>query len=172
MILDAGPGSSRTTRIGIVFALALLLAACAPRVEPAGPVIVQPRLEPARIVAADGAALPLRRWMPEASPRAAIVALHGFNDYSKAFEVPARQLAAHRVAVYAYDQRGFGEAPNRRIWPGVTTLVDDARTAVGLVRRAHPGIPVYVLGLSMGGAVGLLATNEHRGGGGNDAVGG
>lgn len=169
MIQDAGRRSSRTKRLGIAAALALVLAACAPRVEPAGPVIAEPRLEPARIVAADGAILPLRRWMPASPPRAAIVALHGFNDYSKAFEGPAGRLTAHRVAVYAYDQRGFGNAPNRRIWPGTTTLVEDARTALALVKRAHPGIPVYLLGLSMGGAVGLLATTGPASGPGNMA---
>ena len=36
---------------------------------------------------ADGAALPLRRWKPALkfkAPKAVIIALHGFNDYSKA----------------------------------------------------------------------------------------
>jgi alpha-beta hydrolase superfamily lysophospholipase len=39
--------------------------------------------------------------------------LHGFNDYSNAFEVPAQALAWRGIATYAYDQRGFGEAPLR-----------------------------------------------------------
>ncbi len=151
-------------------AASLLLAACAPRVEPAGPAIAEPRLEPDRIVAADGAVLPLRRWMPTRPPRAAILALHGFNDYSKAFESPAGQLAANGMVVYAYDQRGFGQAPNRRLWPGVATLVADARGALDLVRRAHPGIPVHMMGLSMGGAVALLATT-HADGPGVDGAG-
>ena len=151
MIQDRGRGSS--------LAAALLLAAsCAPRIEPAGPAVAAPRLEDDRIVAADGAVLPLRRWMSAAPPRAAIVALHGFNDYSKAFETPAGLLAANGVAVYAYDQRGFGAAPNRRLWPGTAALVADARGVLTLVRRAHPGIPVLLLGTSMGGAVALLAT--------------
>ena len=62
----------------------------------------------------------------------------------QAFESPAGRLTAHRVAVYAYDQRGFGNAPNRRIWPGTTTLVEDARTALALVQArpsGHPGLP-------------------------------
>ncbi len=158
MIQDSGRGSSAAAALSL-----LLVASCAPRIEPAGPAVTAPRLEPGRIVAADGAVLPLRRWMPAKPPRAAIVALHGFNDYSKAFESPAGQFAANGMAVYAYDQRGFGAAPNRRLWPGVATLVADARSALALVRRAHPGIPVHLLGHSMGGAVALLATTRADG---------
>ena len=141
-------------------ALALTLAACAPKVEPAGPRIAEPRLEDDRIVAADGAMLPLRRWLPAGRPRAAVLALHGFNDYSNAFAGPAERLARRGIATYAYDQRGFGAAPGRGIWAGAATLVEDARTAAALVRRAHPGIPVHMLGSSMGGAVALLATTQ------------
>ena len=141
-------------------AFALFLAACAPRVDPAGPRVAEPRLEGDRIVAADGAALPLRRWLPTGRPRAAILALHGFNDYSNAFSGPAERLARRGIATYAYDQRGFGAAPGRGFWAGAATLVEDARTAAALVRRAHPGIPVHMLGSSMGGAVALLATTH------------
>jgi alpha-beta hydrolase superfamily lysophospholipase len=110
-----------------------------------------------RIVAADGAELPLRRWVPEQSPRAAIVALHGFNDYSNAFDFAGTALAHDGYAVYAYDQRGFGRAAGRGYWPGSRRLAEDAATAVRLVREKHPGLPVYLMGESMGGAVTMLA---------------
>ena len=61
------------------------------------------------------------------------------------------------IATYAYDQRGFGGTEEIGIWPGTETLVADARATVALVRRRHPGVPVYLLGESMGGAVVLAA---------------
>lgn len=104
----------------------------------------------------DGISLPLRVWKVE-RPRAVIVALHGMNDYSRAFDMPGAWWADRGIAVYAYDQRGFGEAPQRGIWAGGEVMAEDARDMVALVRAAHPGIPVYLLGESMGGAVAILA---------------
>lgn len=138
--------------------LALLaLAACGPTYQPMGPVVGAPRLTPDHFVAADGYRLPVRRWLPDGEPIAAVVALHGFNDYSMAFEVPAPTWTAAGVAVIAYDQRGFGATERPGIWPGTETLVADLSAVVDGVRREFPGIPVYVLGESMGGAVVLAA---------------
>ncbi|AWK85816.1 alpha/beta hydrolase [Azospirillum thermophilum] len=121
--------------------------------------VTQPRLTAQSLVAADGFELPMRVWLPEGgeAPRAVIVALHGFNDYSNAFETAGRNLARHGIATYAYDQRGFGATRDRGIWPGTDTLVADLGTAVEQVRARHPRVPVHVLGESMGGAVVLTA---------------
>ena len=95
--------------------------------------------------------------MPDRRPRAVILALHGFNDYSRAFERPGEYWTKKRIATYAYDQRGFGEAPHRGIWAGHKTMAADAAAALDLVRTRHPGVPVYVLGESMGGAIAMIA---------------
>lgn len=134
-----------------------LLAACAPRLEPAGPAVQPPMLQDNRIVQADGAALPLRKWLPTGTPSAVFLALHGFNDYSRAFEKPGAYWARHGIATYAFDQRGFGQAPHRGIWAGHETMIADAAAAVSLIRAKHPGVPLYVAGESMGGAIALIA---------------
>jgi len=144
-------------RSAFVVFLVLAVAACAPVVKPMGPAVTAPAVTADAIVAADGAALPLRRWLPEATPKAVILGLHGFNDYSRAFEAPGAWFAAHGIATYAYDQRGFGGAPDPGYWAGTDTLTADLRAAVAALRGRHPGIPFYVLGNSMGGAVALAA---------------
>jgi len=112
----------------------------------------------ARVKTTDGAFLPLRVWRSGTVPvRKVIVALHGFNDYSKSFELPAPFLTRHGIALYAYDQRGFGEAPDRGRWGGTDRYVEDLRQVVRLVREQHPGIPLFILGDSMGGAVAIVA---------------
>jgi len=141
-------------------ALALLGAAggCAPTIMPPGPPgPVPPALTTDGFLAADDVVLPLRTWLPDGPPRAVIVALHGFNDYSHFFAKPGAFLAKRGIASYAYDQRGFGETPERRYWPGVAGLVGDARTFTRLIRARYPGVPVYLLGESMGGAVAMVA---------------
>jgi alpha-beta hydrolase superfamily lysophospholipase len=105
----------------------------------------------------DGAVLPLRVWRPDGEPRAVVLALHGFNDYSKAFEEPAKRLASHGIVTYAFDQRGFGETPHRGVWPGEMRMIEDLRIAAGLIREENPGRPFYLMGESMGGAVIMAA---------------
>jgi len=116
----------------------------------------------AAFVMPDGARLPYRSWLPPGPPEAVVLALHGFNDSRDAWEIPAIDLTAAGYAVYAPDQRGFGQAPGRGRWFGTATMVGDAAEMVGLMRRAHPRVPLVLMGESMGGAVLMcLATGRH-----------
>jgi len=138
-----------------VLALAWLAGCATPLVQQRGAQRDTPRLEAARVVAADGTVLPLSVWQPQDAPRAVVLALHGFNDYRRAFEAVGTFLAERDIATYAYDQRGFGATAAPGIWPGADVLVDDAASVLALLRQRHPGRPLYVLGESMGGAVAL-----------------
>jgi len=140
-------------------AAALLLVGCShARYQPAGPATGEPRLESQAVLAADGYRLPLRAWLPDGEPTALVLGLHGFSDYGNAFTALQRAVVdARGMALYAYDQRGFGATANTGIWPGTETLVADARTVVALLRRRFPGIPLYLVAESMGAAVALEA---------------
>ena len=146
-----------TIRAAVMLVLIAALAACTPRVFPADAPIMQPNVTGDGFRMADGAVLPYRVWRPAGRPRAAILALHGFNDYSRAFEEPGAFWAKRGIVTYAYDQRGFGDAPYPGHWAGVDTLIRDLAAAIRLVRGRHPGIPFIVLGESMGGAVIMAA---------------
>jgi acylglycerol lipase len=157
----------RRPRFGLTMlalAAASLLGACVPQVAPPGPGLAVhdlagPAITDTAFITADGSTLPLRAWQPPqgVAPHGVVLALHGFNDYSHAFAGSGPALADRGLFVYAYDQRGFGEAPHRGLWPGVGVLTDDLATAAGLLRGRHPGLPLYLLGESMGGAVILAA---------------
>jgi acylglycerol lipase len=163
------------TRLLAAIAVAIgMLSACAPLDEgapgggvrlaavrpPSTPRLPLASLQDDRFVAADGTELPLRRWLPAGKPRAVILALHGFNDYSNAFTAPGETLVGQGIAVFAYDQRCFGQAPLRGRWAGSETMTEDAVLAATLLRRRYPDVPVYLLGESMGGAVAILATTR------------
>lgn len=139
----------------VLLVLAALAGCATPVVQPRGVHLGAPRLEAERVIAADGAMLPLSVWRPQGSPRAVVLALHGFNDYRQAFAEVGPFLASRDIATYAYDQRGFGATAQPGIWPGSERLVDDARTVAALLHAQHPGRPIYLLGESMGGAVAL-----------------
>ena len=129
------------------------LAGCAAEANPRGPDATPAALGADAFVMEDGARLPYRAWLPEGPPAQVILALHGFNDSRDAWEIPAPAFAARGIAVYAPDQRGFGEAPGRGIFPGAEAMVADAASMARLLRAMHPGTPLVLMGESMGGAV-------------------
>src|SRR5579863_10345453 len=137
----------------------LLLAACGPAADTgirfAGPAPSRPlpeaagaaaRFTDSEFIADDGARLPLRKWVPQGRVTAVILALHGFGDYSNGFAMPAALWAKRGIATYAFDQRGFGGAPGRGLWPGEDRLALDAITASRILRLTYPGRPLYLLG--------------------------
>lgn len=145
----------------------VLVAACTPLVQEVRPNIQEPAFQSGTsgeiFVAADGRVLPLRVW-PAAGgpepPRAVFLALHGFNDYSNAFDAPGRWWAERGITTYAYDQRGFGATEEAGVWAGAEPLTADLHAAVRLLRARHPETPLYLIGESMGAAVILAALGD------------
>lgn len=125
----------------------------------------QPIIDSAHFIASDAVALPYRSWLPTSSrykknPKAVILSLHGFNDYSRAFMSVGTFMQKHNIATYAYDQRGFGSTEQIGIWAGQNNLLRDVKQAVQALKNAHPKSPIYVMGASMGAAVTLAAVTE------------
>ncbi|HTH16151.1 MAG TPA: lysophospholipase [Magnetospirillum sp.] len=143
------------------FLLALLLSACAAQYQLPGPMVAAPQLNHDHWLSADGVRLPLRGWMPDGPPKAVVLALHGMNDYSNFFDEPGHYLAKKGIAAYAYDQRGFGQGPRPGTWSSAEAMAADLREVAALVAARHPGVPLYLLGESMGGAVVMLAAADH-----------
>jgi alpha-beta hydrolase superfamily lysophospholipase len=140
---------------------ALTLGGCAvPEVISAGPSRMEPIIVDEALRVSDGAELPLQVWLPAEPPTAVVLALHGFNDYANFFAAAGAYLTGRGIASYAYDQRGFGRAPNRGLWAGEAALIEDLRAAVRALRRQHPRLPLYLLGESMGGAVAMVALTD------------
>lgn len=143
---------------GMIIVALLILSACSPLVNHPGKQVLEPKLDNKYFVTADGSKLPLRTWLPKATPvNAVIVGLHGFNDYSNCFTTPGIYLSRRGIACYAYDQRGFGAAPGRGLWAGIDAYTNDLSCFVNEIRKRHHGVPLFVLGESMGGAVTIAA---------------
>ncbi|WP_043341286.1 alpha/beta fold hydrolase [Belnapia moabensis] len=132
-------------------------AGCTPVVMPAGLAERDPAIAEKTFVTADGARLPYASWLPPGRPRAILLALHGFGDYSfNFFDIPAPLFTEMDIGVFAYDQRGFGAAPHRGYWPGTATLIADAAAIARLLAARYPDVPVFLTGESMGAAVALV----------------
>jgi acylglycerol lipase len=140
-----------------------LMTGCAPTlaVAPDSP-SPSARIAEHVFVSFDNTELPLRAWLPAGGVDAVIIAVHGFNDYSNFIRDAAPFFNRQKLAVYAYDQRGFGSSTTRGRWSGWKAMTDDLATFISLIKRQYPGAPVYILGDSMGGAVAIvtMAVND------------
>ncbi len=126
--------------------------------DPAQNTPTRPALHQDHAVMEDGYHLPLLRLEPEPSPpHAIVIALHGLNDYSHAFQGLGQHLVHHGIGLIAYDQRGFGRTEGVGFWHGTSTLSRDLLTVISLVKKKYQKTPLYLLGESMGGAV-VLST--------------
>ncbi len=144
-----------------IFILLIFVTSCmyiARPKQPSGSQARQPVLTQEFFISSDNYRHPYRTWLPGGQKIVAvIVGLHGFNDYSNAFDSTGKTLAQKGIAVYAYDQRGFGDTFNKGLWYGNNVMVQDLRTFIELVEVRHSDVPLYVLGDSMGGAIVLKA---------------
>jgi acylglycerol lipase len=137
--------------------LSLLLGGCVAERLAAGPGPATPAfVDDGHWRSNDGYVLGMSQWQAE-RPRAVIVALHGMNDYGQFIEAGAKHWQGRGITTYAYDQRGFGRTEGNGRWPGHEAMAQDVHTFIGLVRARHPGVPVYLVGESMGGAVAMVA---------------
>ncbi|MBZ0188106.1 MAG: alpha/beta fold hydrolase, partial [Candidatus Obscuribacterales bacterium] len=105
------------------------------------------------------AQIPCMSWIDK-QPVAVILAIHGFGLHKGTYDSFARELAEQGIAVYAIDIRGFGSW----IGKGVNRIdFDSSMQDIGLtlnqIKKLHPGLPIIVLGESMGGAVAMKAAS-------------
>lgn len=143
------------------FVLLTLVACSFPRIQTRPDVSRDhTRIDPASVVMSDAYVLPMKTWRAADDPVAVVLALHGFNDYSNAFDAVGQAFAEQSITTYALDQRGFGSTEQRGVWAGHAQMQADLVATVKLLCKQHAGMPVFVLGESMGGAVLLSAAQQ------------
>jgi len=115
--------------------------------------------EPIALVSSDGARLAgWLVWNPKVRPRAAVVLCHGVDGTRLDMVPAARMLVQAGYATLLYDSRTRGASGGRRATLGVREP-EDLGAAVRFL-QSHPrtsGLPVGVLGASLGGATAILA---------------
>lgn len=108
-------------------------------------------------IASDGDNIVMQDWpLSEDLPlRGVIVLVHGLGEHAGRYDKLAQQLNAWGFAVRGYDQYGHGESGGvRGALPDERRLIDDLADILDSTRaRMHRGLPLIVLGHSMGGLV-------------------
>lgn len=118
------------------------------------------RQQPQQPTAADSA--PCISWIsPLVKPKFALLCIHGLGLYSKAYTDFGTRISRKGAAVYAIDVRGFGAWMNSAGHKDIDfdACLQDIKVAITAIRKANPGLPVFLLGESMGGAIALRAAS-------------
>lgn len=117
---------------------------------------------------ADGTALFVRTWLPEGTARAVVQIAHGMAEHSARYARFAEALTDAGFAVWANDHRGHGKtstaARDRGYFAdgdGWGVAVDDLEAVAGAARAAHPGLPLFFFGHSMGSMLGRDHASRH-----------
>lgn len=98
------------------------------------------------------------------NPRArhVVVIAHGYGEHVGRYGHVADALVARGAAVYAADHIGHGRsAGDRVVITDFEHVVDDLHTVVSRARSDHPGLPVVLIGHSMGGLVATRFAQRH-----------
>jgi alpha-beta hydrolase superfamily lysophospholipase len=109
------------------------------------------------------------RWDPSGEPRAIVQLTHGMGEHAQRYAHLARALTAQRYVVYAQDHRGHGETSpadaelGRIGTDGWDELVADIGRMSATARAEHPGLPLVLVGHSMGSFAAQQYLLDHSG---------
>jgi alpha-beta hydrolase superfamily lysophospholipase len=116
-----------------------------------------------KLWALDGMDLYFRKDIP-GNQKATFVFVHGLAEHCGRYEYVACKLNDFGYGVYRYDNRSHGQSGGVRGYVDDFQLfIDDADLLVEMARRENPGLPVFMLGHSMGGFIAAAYGSKYPG---------
>ena len=110
-----------------------------------------------------GIKIAARSWTSENVIRGIMILVHGFNSHSGYFGWAAEQFASNGFAVYALDHRGRGKSEGERFYvEKFSYWLEDVDKLSDIARSENAGVPVYMLGHSVGGVIASSYVFEHQ----------
>jgi acylglycerol lipase len=110
-----------------------------------------------------GLKIATRSWSPVGAVRGIMILVHGFNSHSGYFAWAGERFAEDGFAVYALDHRGRGKSEGERFYvEHFSDWLADVNTLTDIARSENPGLPVYMLGHSVGGVIASSYVYEHQ----------
>ena len=104
----------------------------------------------------DRSGLFVNQWLPEGKPKAIVLLAHGMAEHSGRYARLGAALCAAGFGLYAHDQRGHGKTAERGTLghyadnDGWCAVVSDVASLNQHIGQAQPGVPIFLLGHSMG----------------------
>lgn len=106
-----------------------------------------------KIKSFDGTELYFVKNIPQ-NPLAIIIIVHGIAEHLGRYEYLKDKLTEYGYGVYRFDNRGHGKSGGSRgDISNFNELIEDADTIVNLAKNENIGLPIFMLGHSMGGFI-------------------
>ncbi|HEU5160148.1 MAG TPA: alpha/beta hydrolase [Streptosporangiaceae bacterium] len=106
----------------------------------------------------------VRSWPNDHARYVALLA-HGYGEHIGRYDHVADVLVRHGAAVYGPDHAGHGKsAGERALVTDFEDVVADLHRVEEQARAAHPGLPVVLIGHSMGGMIAARYAQHHGAG--------
>jgi alpha-beta hydrolase superfamily lysophospholipase len=116
-----------------------------------------------RLVGARDIELFWQGWLGRAEPTGVLLVVHGLGEHSGRYGTVVDALVPDGWAVYGFDHRGHGRSGGRRAHvESYDDWLADLDAFRRLVVARHPGLPVFLLGHSMGGQIALAYALDHQ----------
>ncbi|MEI2644166.1 MAG: alpha/beta hydrolase [Candidatus Nanopelagicales bacterium] len=112
--------------------------------------------------ARDGAQLYWQEWLPEGTPRAVIVLIHGLGEHSGRYAHLAERFTQEGIAVLSQDNRGHGKTPGGRGVMDFDKAVADVGELLDEARTRFPGVPLVIYGHSLGSLITMTYTVKNH----------
>ena len=96
--------------------------------------------------------------------KAVILIVHGLCEHQGRYDYVTDKLNGAGYSVYRFDHRGHGRSKGKSVYyNGFNEIVDDVNEAAKIAEAENTGIPLFVLGHSMGGYATALFGTKYPG---------
>lgn len=121
--------------------------------------------EPAKVAPAKankfiGDDVPMQVWRDvSVTPWAVLLCIHGLSLHATSYTAFGKAMSHLGVPTYAIDVRGFGSWQNTEEDTKLdfSLAFSDIKNSLVAIKRSNPGLPVIIVGESMGGGIALQA---------------
>lgn len=115
------------------------------------------------VVGHHGASCAAYEWTPTTPPRGLVLIFHGLGAHANfpSVRIAAEALAAHGFLVFGLDQPGHGMSKGLRGYlPSAECVIECGLAGYRAAVATHAGLPTFLLGTSMGGAIAIAVADR------------
>src|SRR4030042_3255467 len=104
----------------------------------------------------DGIDIFVYKWAPDGEVKAVLQIAHGMVEHGARYARPAEKFTQAGYVVYLNDHRGHNKTAKDldkkgQLGPGGwESMVKDLKQLTDIIKKENPGLPVFLLGHSMG----------------------
>lgn len=110
-----------------------------------------------------GAKIYYQSWHPENEAKGVLLIVHGLAEHSGRYGNVVNHFVPLGFASYGLDHIGHGRSEGKRVHvERFEDYIETLRTYFKMVREWHPKLPIYLVGHSLGGLIGVYYLLDYQ----------